>query len=166
MWTRLKKPKSASSQAECENYALWLLSKRWWGTAELTKRLKEKGFEAQPVAQTLEKLKSLGYMDDRRLLERLVAKHIEAGNFGPLLLKQKILQKSFKENEVATLVKKLYTTEKQKNNLEKLVIKSGLDWQGDEKIRAKLYQRLIRRGFESALILGFLRSKTGDFADR
>lgn len=162
MFNKFKKARNPEDEAEGYRYSLWLLGKRWWGEAELSRRLKTKGFVSDVVAKVVTRLKAEKFLDDKRLLENLIKNLTEAGNHGPIIVKQKLLAKGFKEG-VDKYLKKYYTQEKQVENIKKLAKKSGLAFSKDKTAKAKLYQRISRRGFNSSVIIKSLNMTGEDF---
>ena len=144
------------------SYALAVkkLSVRAYGTEEMRLLLKRAGHDSAEVTETIKKLLTKGYLNDERLAETLYAYFIEHKPCGPVLLKNKLLQKGLSENiitrtlagyddemeiQLATLLTKKYL----------LHSKPGAD---------ALARFLLRKGFRRSIIIKILNTHglTGD----
>ena len=148
MWKRVKKAKDATSVDEAYAYALRLLEVRFRGEDELESRLKEKEFTDPTIASVLEKLKSLKYVDDGRLLEGLIREYREFGLYGPVYIKQKLLQRKLPKTQIEKALKEFYTPEDELSTARKFKqkhkIPSSIE---DTKEKQRIMQRFLRRGF-------------------
>lgn len=89
------------NESELYQYALFMLSRRDYGTAELHARMKRRMYEKnagiideQLIERILEKLQEQHFLDDNRVLTLLVQSYIRKG-YGPLRIKQELRQKGF-----------------------------------------------------------------------
>jgi len=157
----------AFDAAAARQKAYYLLSLRPHSEKELKKKLREKGFPATVIAETLDALRGLNYLDDesfaRRWAVNLAANKLwgnkkiifslrEKGIDGDLInaALEKARQEMPEEEAIETLIKKK-TARKKPNILE-------------QKEKQKIFQSLLGRGFPAGLILRKLgEAGQGDF---
>ncbi len=152
MFQRIKKAKNASSVEEAYNYALRLLEFRFRGEDELRGKLTEKSFTPAVIHATFAKLHEYKYVDDARLLEALIRQYKEVGLYGPVYVKQKLLQRKFSSEQINSALEDQYSADD-----ETLVAKQFLAKQknidlSDLKQKQRLMQKFLRRGFRPSLV--------------
>lgn len=94
------------TQPELYQYALFLLSRRDYGKAELFARMKRRMYEKnegiideQLIEGVLDKLSEQHFLDDDRVVSLLLQGYARKG-YGPLRIKQELRQKGFAETLV------------------------------------------------------------------
>lgn len=94
------------TQPELYQYALFLLSRRDYGKAELFARMKRRMYEKnegiideQLIEGVLDKLSEQHFLDDDRVVSLLLQGYSRKG-YGPLRIKQEMRQKGFAETLV------------------------------------------------------------------
>ncbi|MEQ5138612.1 MULTISPECIES: regulatory protein RecX [Providencia] len=94
------------TQPELYQYALFLLSRRDYGKAELFARMKRRMYEKnegiideQLIEGVLDKLSEQHFLDDDRVVSLLLKGYARKG-YGPLRIKQEMRQKGFAETLV------------------------------------------------------------------
>ncbi|HHR6131099.1 TPA: regulatory protein RecX [Providencia alcalifaciens] len=94
------------TQPELYQYALFLLSRRDYGKAELFARMKRRMYEKnegiideQLIEGVLDKLSEQHFLDDDRVVSLLLQGYARKG-YGPLRIKQEMRQKGFAETLV------------------------------------------------------------------
>lgn len=94
------------TQSELYQYALFLLSRRDYGKAELFARMKRRMYEKnegiideQLIEGVLDKLSEQHFLDDDRVVSLLLQGYARKG-YGPLRIKQEMRQKGFAETLV------------------------------------------------------------------
>ncbi|MTB66155.1 regulatory protein RecX [Providencia sp. wls1943] len=94
------------TQPELYQYALFLLSRRDYGKAELFARMKRRMYETnegiideQLIEGVLDKLSEQHFLDDDRVVSLLLQGYARKG-YGPLRIKQEMRQKGFAETLV------------------------------------------------------------------
>lgn len=164
MWKQVKKAKDSHSEDEAYAYAVRLLEFRFRGEAELRDRLVEKGFTDTVCAAAIERLRKLGYVHDERLLESLVREYREFGLYGPLYIKQKLLQKKFSASEATTALRVHYTAREELETARKFTAKHQLVRLAAESPqgKARAMQRLARRGFSASVVYRALEARGDD----
>lgn len=153
MWKKIKKAKDVTSVEEAYSYALRLLEIRFRGEGELQDRLREKEFTELAIAGVLEKLKRLKYVDDSRLLEGLIREYREFGLYGPVYIKQKLLQRKLPKSKIEKALKDFYPPEEELATARKFKhkqkIANAID---DPKEKQRIMQRFLRRGFNVSIV--------------
>lgn len=153
MWKRIKKAKDATSVDEAYAYALRLLEIRFRGADELQGRLREKEFAEQTIASVLDKLKHLKYVDDTRLLEGLIREYREFGLYGPVYIKQKLLQRKLPKSQIEKALKDFYPPAEELVTAHKFKQKQRMmNTLDDPKEKQRIMQRFLRRGFSLAVV--------------
>lgn len=94
------------TQPELYQYALFLLSRRDYGKAELFARMKRRMYEKNDgivdealIEGVLDKLNEQHFLDDDRVVGLLMQGYVRKG-YGPLRIKQEMRQKGFAETLV------------------------------------------------------------------
>lgn len=163
MWKRVKKAKDATSVDEAYSYALRLLGVRFRGADELRSRLQEKEFTGPTITSVLEKLKNLKYIDDGRLLEGLIREYREFGLYGPMYIKQKLLQRKLPKAQIEKALKEFYTPEDELATARKYKQKQKIpNTIEDPKEKQRIMQRFLRRGFTLGVTLKILKQSASD----
>ncbi len=131
--------------------ALRMLARKGYHSLELAKKLKEKGVEPGDIAEVVEKLQKLGYLDDEAwensYIDAFVRKGRGSGALGYYLHAKGLL----------SLLPKLKerVQDGEKTGLEAEIKKFRGDLE-DPREKQRLFQRLQRRGFNIELILSVL----------
>jgi SOS response regulatory protein OraA/RecX len=99
-------------------------------TAQLEGKLKKRGFSEEVIADTLEKCRKFGYLDDDALMERYIEKEFRKGR-GPYMIAAKLRMKA--GHPVDDLVFAQITKEREMERLEEL-LEEGVE-------KKKLYQK-------------------------
>ena len=131
--------------------AIRMLGRKGYHSLELAKKLKEKGISQPEVADVVEKLQKMGYLDDEAwensYIDGFVRKGRGSGALGYYLHAKGLL----------SLLPKLKerVQEGEKASLEAEIKKFRGDLE-DTREKQRLFQRLQRRGFNIELILSVL----------
>ncbi|MGJ4849437.1 regulatory protein RecX [Bacillota bacterium Meth-B3] len=138
----------AAAQAEaCYESALKLLSLSARTSAEIEKKLTQRGFVRPAICAALERLTEAHLIDDRALAERLVELKAEKP-VGRYALKQKLRAKGVSDEDAQAALEQL-TDEQQRSACRQMAEKLYPRYRdiGARAARAKLSQALARRGF-------------------
>lgn len=133
------------------NKALDLLSKRSYSSAILADKLREKEFPEEEINLAIKKLKSLGFVDDKKYAENLVREYSEFKRYGAYRIKLKLIEKKIPEEIIKDALSKISKISEQENvsELAKKYLKNK------NLPREKLYNRtlgfLLRRGYSYEL---------------
>ncbi|MDD3806794.1 MAG: RecX family transcriptional regulator [Candidatus Marinimicrobia bacterium] len=128
--------------------ALELLSYREHSTYELKTKLLQKGYSLSLVHDVIKQMISKGYLDDERFATYYFQELLRRGNYGPFVIKRKMLEKGVNkqiiEKKLASVSQKEWEQIARKI-LNKKQKKLG---RNPEKIRDTLLTILIQKGFD------------------
>jgi regulatory protein len=130
------------------SYALKLLTKKDYSEHRLREKLHQKGFSAEDVQLSLEKLKAQKFLNDDRFKEFFVRKWIRKG-YGDYYIIHKGRQESLSisKNDIAQQRKELILPEE--TVMQKLAQKKQSLKDSPEKVKRRILSLLDRRGFGS-----------------
>ncbi len=142
---------------ELYQYALFLLSRRDYGRAELFSRMKRRMYEKNDriidellIERVLAKLDEQHFLDDDRVVSLLMQSYVRKG-YGPLRIKQELRQKGFIEALVETHLENVEVDWFEKA-IEVRTKKFGDDLPSDFKEKSKQVRYLQSRGFFGDMI--------------
>lgn len=163
---RLNKVRECSSTYELKEYiekteeegafklVLRLLSRKGYFSSELRSKLTERGFPSLPTEKALSRCIERGYINDAAHWERVVESEVRKGR-GPRFISAKLRKRDPKISQYLEL-----NEIDQKASIESLLPKLSKKY--DLKTRegkAKFFQALQRRGFDSDAIFSCLRDQ-------
>ena len=127
--------------------ALALLSRRSYSEAILKDKLEEKELSGEDIDKAIRKLKSLGFIDDKKYAENLVREYCEFRRYGAYRVKLKLIEKKLPSNIIKESLARI-----SKDNEKKNVSELARKYLKNKKLsREKLYNRtlsfLLRRGY-------------------
>ena len=156
----------------CLDWALAALGRRGHSVKELAGKLKEKGYPGKEIAETINRLEDLGYLNDLSFATARIRTRASASKWGEKRIRQELMQKgvasdvvekaldiwveeeqpeSWEENAAALLQKKFKPLEKPDSD--------DIDARKQyEKDKAKRLNFLLRRGFGMAEALNAFNS--------
>jgi len=137
-------------------YAYKLLGYRQRSIKELGDRLKRKGFSSSCIRDTLEPLKSLGYLDDHALARSLRYKASETKLLGTTGAKQYLVRMGIPRNEAEDVLFDYDELSSAKRLLEKKM--GNLENNPKPVMRRRLVGYLRRRGYSTDTIRKSLRT--------
>lgn len=142
---------------ELYQYALFLLSRRDYGRAELFSRMKRRMYEKNDriidellIERVLVKLDEQHFLDDDRVVSLLMQSYVRKG-YGPLRIKQELRQKGFIESLVETHLENVEVDWFEKA-IEVRTKKFGDELPSDFKEKSKQIRYLQSRGFFGDMI--------------
>lgn len=144
---------------KARQYAFKLLSYRGRSEKELKERLKKKGFSETVITSTLNNLRHIGLIDDMLLAESLKREAMTTKFFGQHRARKFMLDRGIPRN-IIDLV--LTSNEKEDiENAKKLLDKKlrNLENFPSEKIKRKLYNLLLRKGYSFETIKAVMKYK-------
>ncbi|MFW6284914.1 MAG: hypothetical protein ACOC2X_00910 [Bacillota bacterium] len=132
--------------------ALDLLAHRDYSTRAMRKRLMQNG-AAENVEETLKRLKKLGYLNDERMLERLVSDMLEFSLKGPRAIREKALLEGFEPSAVDSALAH-FDEAMEAKRLERFIEKEKDRYAKDptKKKREKLTRLAIQNGYAMDLV--------------
>jgi regulatory protein len=166
-----RKPKLIDREA-LWGYALKVLGGRAHSTGELREKLRRRAERAEDVDDVLSRLKSAGYLDDRRFAENFAASRLSNEKFGRTRVLQDLRQRRVAPPLAETTVQQVYQDVDEEAMIEDWVrrkyrtaSREGL-FQEDKDL-AGAFRRLLRAGFRPGHIIGVLKrfAKNPDLLD-
>ena len=147
---RLEEIREAQSYQDAYVAAMRLLNYRLRTEKELRQRLQKKGLSVDAIGRAIDKLTSLGLVDDLRFAEAFVSSKIASKPIGKRELERKLREKGVPKE---TAMRALSAIDKDETQLE-LALQAAetkmrsLDRYDSKKRREKLVSFLARRGFD------------------
>ncbi|MCH9646885.1 MAG: RecX family transcriptional regulator [Deltaproteobacteria bacterium] len=91
----------------CFDKAIDLLSRRTHFRRELSSKLASRGYESDEVADAIERLASLGYLDDRQATEQFARQKLARGPVGRRRLLADLLRRGAPEEDASAVLDEL-----------------------------------------------------------
>lgn len=127
-----------------KEYSLYLLAKRDYGVKELERKLVHKGYDTLEIKEILEYYLSIGYLNDKKLIERLISYQI-TNNKSKKQIEVYLIAKGFDNSDVKTLLNMIEFEDIEKNILEKHINRYLNTSKPIQK--EKIINRLLNKGF-------------------
>lgn len=127
-----------------KEYSLSLLARRDYGVKELERKLVLKGYDSLEIKGLLKYYLSVGYLDDKKLIDRLISYQI-TNNKSKKQIEVYLINKGFENNDVRELLNMIEFDDIEINILEKHIeryLKTKKPIQ-----KEKIINRLLNRGF-------------------
>ncbi len=149
-----------NAHAKLMQKALDLLALRDHSVASMRRKLKGLA-HSEAVESTLSKLKTLGYLNDDLMLERLVDDMIGFSLKGPGAIREKALKEGFHASDVDTALARMDET-MEKERLERFVDKEMGRYVKDpiKKKAMKLMRLTVQNGYDMDLARSVIKKKT------
>lgn len=126
--------------------------------AEVRAKLSQVGFNEDVVAATLERLRSLKFLDDERFARDWARSKVEDRGYGPLRIKRELKKRGISVAVVDQVIKEAFGRREGKDRarllLEKRYARKDLS---DPKILRRAVSYLQRRGYRDSVIAEVLR---------
>ena len=135
--------------------AMDLLSRREHSVFELTRKLKQRDFEADEIDTAIEILQQDNLQSDNRFVESLVNSKINAG-FGPIKIRHELRQKGVSDGLVGDYFSGL-EVDWQSSMSEQRIKKFGTDIPLEYKEKMKQARFLQNRGFSPESVMRLFR---------
>ena len=148
--------------SDCYDKALGLLARRSHFRRQLEEKLRSRSYDESAIAETLDRLTELGYLDDLRVAREFVELRLRKGPVGQRRM-QLELQKRGAASDAAERVLEETFSERDEREAAR---EAALDWlrRGRHDLAA-MARHLDRLGFTTSSILGVvdeMRSERGD----
>ena len=134
-------------------YALNLLSRKSYTTAEVYQKLEQKEYSIEMIREVIERLTAVGLLNDEQYTISYISHHAIMGKKGPVGISQELMRKGISERLINEHLK-LYEVESQVDNIEKLInqmVRANHKY-GPHYLKQKIYQNLLNKGFNRSLI--------------
>jgi regulatory protein len=145
--------------------ALDLLTRRDHTSVELAMKLQSRGFDRAAIDATIDKLTNQGFIDDTRFAGRWVESALRSGRgFGPKLLAD-LLQKGVNRETAQQAVAAGTADNPAEQVLQEIVTRKFAAFNNStatQKERQRIYNYLLRRGFQLSTILGYFRNQPSE----
>lgn len=138
----------------CLNNALRILTRRDHSCAELVKKLRMRGFEAQEIQDTISTCLSLGYLNDERVAHAYL-RQLQKKGYGSNAIKHKLYSKGISKDLIEACIASQCTDENELRACQQALEKKIRYLKGDKsfcRLRPKLQRFLFGRGFSSQTI--------------
>ncbi|MDZ4163718.1 MAG: regulatory protein RecX [Smithellaceae bacterium] len=133
---------------------------------ELTIKLEEKGIEQEIIAEVLAKLISYGYLDDSKYLLAATRRLAIVRRWGNRKIEATLKNKGFTRERIGFALAEVRGEMDEGEALRQLIAKERKktpEW--DEKIKRRLFMRLVSRGFEPSAIVRIMKDFKEEFQD-
>ncbi len=144
--------------SSCFDKACELLSLRAHFSAELARKLGERGHDEAAVAAALEKLGGLGYLDDMGCARALALGPLSRRGYGPLRMRVELERRGAPADAAAAAVEAAFADGEEpaaRRVAERWLARRAPD-------RAALARHLDRKGFSAGTVLGLARELGSD----
>jgi regulatory protein len=146
---------SDEQRARARGAALELISYRPRTEAEIRRRLQQRGFDAAVVEEAVARMRELGYLDDEAYVRTFVAERLRTRGHGPARLRADLLRRGASPVLIDSALAEFVTRE----DLHAAALRHAtgrwkrLTREADpQKRRKKLYDFLVRRGYDFEMI--------------
>jgi regulatory protein len=141
-----------AENARAENHILRLLSFRGRSINEIKMRLGRAGFSEEAVESAVDKLKRQGYLNDRDFARIWIDERFNSKRYGRHKIKQELYQKGVEKEIIESELSRLSEADEKEHALQLARKKYNQDTTTDAAgLERRMYQFLIRRGFDSCL---------------
>lgn len=147
--TRLNEATRVEEATRAYEAGLRLITFRDRAVHELRKRLWDKGFAHEAVESAIERLKQIGYLDDRALCERTIAGMLAVRPAGPRYITDRLRLKGVHPDLIREVIEQVYPDELVEETAYRAASARIGRYRNEEPIarRRKLAGFLARRGF-------------------
>jgi len=159
----LEKTIAAAQEADALRQALDAVAGRDRTETELRRRLAGRRFPQPIIATVLERLRSKGLIDDRRYAREYVRTQSARRGLGPRALRGRLAQLGLASSTVSEALTEALPDEQQESIAQTLARRrlSRLRSADGEDVRPRLYQFMVRRGFDPDLAARVVDSVLG-----
>lgn len=133
-----------------EQRAVFLLGRREHSAAELSRKLRDKGFATEAVAEVLAELQARGWQSDQRFAEGFIRQRVESG-YGPLKIQADMAQKGIHRDLTEQVLEEMDVNWLQRA-VERYQRRFGQQPAVDDKEKARRHRHLAARGFYPGLV--------------
>lgn len=160
-----EKLKEDEQKEEAYRASLGMLERKARTTAELSKSLKRKGFPPEVISGCLERLQFRRMLDDSAFAKRFTEQRAVSQRKGRLLIRQELLQRGVRREEVEQALGEL-DGELEQNSALTLARKRWPNIKGNDRERKqKLMAMLLRRGFPGSVVKTAVHQVAAESAD-
>ena len=143
------------------SYTFRILGKKGYTEREIRGKLHQKNYKKEIREKTIQRLKELGYLNDRKFAQEFIERSLFRRPAGKYLLAKKLQEKGIKAKIVEESLEKFYPEKEEdlaKEAGEKFLPR--LNSLPLEKKKARLFSFLSRRGFPSEMCIQITKQMT------
>ncbi|MCM0081256.1 recombination regulator RecX [Geomonas sp. Red32] len=148
--------------------ALRMLTLRDHSEAELSRKLREKGFEEQMVVDTVARLKELRYLDDARFAHQFAAAAVRNGRGYGVRLKMELARRGVSPAIVSEVMDEIEAEHGEQELIAEMMERRFASFDPEsatEKERRRIIGYLQRKGFSLSAIFRQLKSTAWNAGD-
>jgi len=155
--------KQGGSKEQALRRAYKFLGYRPRSEAEVRAKLARLGFPQKIIETTLEKLRSLDFLNDEAFARNWAQTRTESRGYGPLRIERELREKGIAKSVIAQVVREAFGLEQGREQARKLVEKrfKGKDLR-DRKILHRAVGFLQRRGYRDSVIAELVKEPLED----
>jgi len=158
----LEKIKDLSERKIAKDRALEFLKYSSRSEREIRKKLYERRVKRRIIDEIVNDLKRVGFINDKEFALRFSRNFINRKPAGEILLKTELKKRGIKSEIIDETLNKVYSEFDKKELALKLLEKKKFDISSnDPKIKKKIYDLLLRRGFDWGIIGEVLKLNSG-----
>ena len=145
--------------ADAYTAGLAMLARGELSTAQVRERLARKGFDDAAIDAAVDKLRSVGALDDARAAQALARRAAHIRGHGRRRAIREIEGRGIGRELARQAVDTVYGELDEPALLERAVARAARGAPTDRAAQRRLYQRLIRQGFDGAAVVAALRQR-------
>lgn len=153
----LQQLKEEAERYGCKSRALSWLAMRSRSTFEMEQYLRKKGFSDYIIAEVIEKLRALGYLNDHDFAVNLVKSKLRQKTVGSRVLKNELYRKGIPRDLIAQAMEEGGGFHTDEEKIFALAVKKYRSLKDTRNASGKLYQFLAQRGFDPDIIKNVVR---------
>ena len=158
----LKKIKDLAERKLAKDRALEFLKYGSRSEREIRKKLYERRVKKGIIDEIVNDLKRVGFINDKEFALRFSRNFINRRPAGEILLKNELKKRGIKSEIIDETLKKVYSEFDKKELALKLIEKKKFDLSSnDPKVKKKIYDLLLRRGFDWGIVGELMRENSG-----
>lgn len=148
----------AENKWAVREYFIRLLGRRDHSRKELQTKAYRKGFTGDFVTEILDELEQKNYVDDQKFAGKFISDKLEFNSWGPFKIKSELQKKGVKASVADNLIRERFGEEDICESMKQLIIKKKNRFQREpeEKRRKKVFDFLMRKGYNSNSILSYM----------
>jgi regulatory protein len=155
--SQLVELEARSDSADAYDHAVRLLARREHARAELARKLEVRGYSREAGEHALDRLESLGYLDDRRFATLFIEQRLKKRPEAPAALRARLLDRGVDEGVIREAIESVEAESPEliQNAVHAAAAKIA---RGSNITDDKIFRSLARRGFRTGEILAALKA--------
>jgi len=160
----MRRRSSSSAQpttTDARSYAIRLLTRRDYTTADIERKLKDRGYETADAAEAIDRLTRDGLLDDRRAGAAHVRASSQIKSRGKLRIARELEARGIPRALARELTADL-SADDESGTLARVIARMRIPATLDRATRQRIVGRLLRRGFSADAVSRALRLRLDD----